>query len=334
MKKIMAVGAMAAMLAGAAFAVDVSLEVQLDGSLAGYDGSAFSAVELDAWDATGSSDYIANLTVGGEKCGASVRIGNAASSSMDIQNVDLWFKPLDMLTVTAGNMWEVGSPYQTFHDWKAIAYTSGWGYKLSASVAGVTVDAVAETGKGNYWFDGSSVGGTWLKASYALPSDLGNVAVFGGTQIGSEWSWESGAYGVGLSYDIGNAWTKPYYAFASGALYLNASGELTAEEVGLYGIYKTGDFAFDVWTQMYFKDSTKVVNPEIRVEYSGIKNLGVEFEARLGNLLASSLSMDFRPAVTGNIGDMSWYAGVSAVVAPSTSKPFTFTVPVEFTLYF
>ena len=67
MKKIMAVGAMAAMLAGAAFAVDVSLEVQLDGSLAGYDGSAFSAVELDAWDATGSSDYIANLTVGGEK---------------------------------------------------------------------------------------------------------------------------------------------------------------------------------------------------------------------------------------------------------------------------
>lgn len=98
MKKLLAAGAMAAMLAGAAFAVDLSGTAKIT-----FDAFSINNADPAAWTlfsapADGSS-FEMKASTSDEKAGASVIITAVNAAKVD---GSIWFKPVDVLKVSVG----------------------------------------------------------------------------------------------------------------------------------------------------------------------------------------------------------------------------------------
>jgi len=162
MKKIVGIIAAAAVLATSVFAADVSAKVRLDGDIFAYDATAIDAKDGKAAGSfkllrTSSqarpywSPYI-TLSTSTDEAGAQILFIEEDDGNRNIQmdRSNVWFKPLDMLKVTAG--------FQGYKmnvetiDWSPVPTgAEDWGYGISYAQDAIAANVFFKTGN-NGWF--------------------------------------------------------------------------------------------------------------------------------------------------------------------------------------
>ena len=185
------------MVAGAAFAADVSAKVKIDGSLLNYDGSTISMFKVkhqqEAWNP------ILDFKFNGDKAGAEIKFynysgtwdGNGYQTWIDKDEKEVhtltstihdtewavWFKPFDILKISAG---KIGTNLnQEKIDWSNTkSGCDSYGYAAEVSTNGITFDLMMLPSADTYWFtkaDGAdaTIAETYFKAGYS--ADFGTV---------------------------------------------------------------------------------------------------------------------------------------------------------------
>jgi len=198
MKKIVGILAAAAVLATSVFAADVSAKVRLDGDIFSYDSTtidakdgkvagSFKMLRTSTQARPYWSPYV-TLSTSTDEAGAQILFieeddGNQ-NIKMDRSNV--WFKPLDMLTVKVG-----------FQDYKmnveSIDYSpvptgeEDWGYAISYAQDAISANVFLVTGNNGWFFQDAVAANTtskepsaaYLKNLYingAYEADFGKIS--------------------------------------------------------------------------------------------------------------------------------------------------------------
>jgi len=188
MKKIVGILSAAAVLATSVFALDISAMIQLDGNLATIADGKFNAIELNEWDPQGSSDFVWKFNADAGQAGATVfsyAPGDkhwVVNDNQNVQEWNLWFKPIDTLKVTVGY---IGYDYGVkphFGWWSAVINREDYGFaadldlgalKLSAGIGAAYTGLWGSRAYNTYWFDKDYVGlrklgAFWLGGAYTI----------------------------------------------------------------------------------------------------------------------------------------------------------------------
>jgi len=133
MKKILAAVSVAAMVAGAAFAVDVNSMIQLDGDLLNVttgDTGTVKVLELTEYSPSGDSDYLWKLSASGDNFGGEIWSWTLDST---VSSKKIWFSPVDFLKVTVGNVGGQSIAFPNFDWWAQTAQNYSYGYMAEAT---------------------------------------------------------------------------------------------------------------------------------------------------------------------------------------------------------
>jgi hypothetical protein len=210
MKKIVGILAAAALIATSVFAADVSAQVRIAGDIFAYDGAAIDAKEGKVGGsfsmlraATQSQPYwtpYITLSTSTDEAGAEVKFitGGDGTTDVSIDRSNVWFKPLDMLTIKAG--FQGYNMHQEDIDWTNPTGAEDWGYAVSFAQDAISANVYLITGN-NGWFFQDAVGkyGTtdepatsYIKDLYingAYAADFGTITAmfeFKGKQMTAE----------------------------------------------------------------------------------------------------------------------------------------------------
>jgi len=161
MKKIVGILAAAALIATSVFAADVSAQVRIAGDIFSYDGTAIDGKDGKAAGsfsmlraATQSQPYwtpYITLSTSTDEAGAEVKFitGGDGSTDVSIDRSNVWFKPLDFLTVKAG--FQGYNMNQEDIDWTNPTGAESWGYAVSYAQDAISANLFLITGN-NGWF--------------------------------------------------------------------------------------------------------------------------------------------------------------------------------------
>lgn len=210
MKKIV-MGIAAVTMAASIFAADFAARTYMTGSLISGSSADGSSVELLKVNEENQKDadalvVSANLD---DKAGANFQFWYQYASGEEkapkIRNANLWFKPVDQLKVTVGDV-SVATINETLHYWKdpignSISDSRSWNGKYSSFA---TVE-----GSGAITLDITPIDGLWIGAGVAP----GAGAAF--LTIPSEGDATYNAYGIGAKYDLAGATDLPIVIAAS-----------------------------------------------------------------------------------------------------------------------
>ena len=240
------------MVAGAAFAADVSASVYMTGSLlnvATGDTTTIKALTVNKQDQKDSDALIFNYA--GESAGAHFQgwynFTGAASDALVIRSASLWFKPIDAVKVSVGNVGSYSYTERT-NWWKDItgcsaAQSNCWDHKYSNYIgvegagvlAEITVDKLYATvgfvpGAGNFAFtstgDTTSYKAYGATAQYSIADNIG--AAIGWRDEGTD---EPKILSIGANY---GPYSGPFYQFVNVRLFFdnqNSSGWTDADKV-------------------------------------------------------------------------------------------------------
>lgn len=319
MKKIMAVAAMAAMVAGAAFAVDVSGQVKATGNaVAGSnkDGDTVKVLTLD--NLNNSGDTKLSFSASGEKAGASFDIKEGGN----IADAGIWFKPVDMVKVSVGKSWTCINMEEI--DWSNIMDFGGTGYAVEVTpVAGLTADVYLLDGSWSYgaFMTGKTISALGAKVSYG--ADFGTVTVLAGY---------TGTTKVALGY-AGNIAGITLKADAVTAI--NADGKFTDVNGDLY----VGATVAGVSLKGYVKETTNLAgaDPVIGLGFKaaagytlGAVNLGLTVKS--DNVLADYLGLAVNTSVGFSVGECSIGTGLNLTFNVDADTSVKYEVPLSFTV--
>ena len=204
MKKIVGILAAAA-IATSVFAADVSASTKLDGAIFSYDGDSKAFSLLGEFN--GSHVYAnPNMTfsISDDKAGATIKLttdtdkagimdkwnpdgdGNAAlgKTVVGLESQTIWFKPIDALKITLGNV-DVALNKESIK-WTESAYAVGDGQDRAGYAFSIGVDAFSlDLGMQAWnttWFDkidgedDPRIGETFVKAAYS--ADFGTIGAY------------------------------------------------------------------------------------------------------------------------------------------------------------
>lgn len=363
MKKIVGILAAAAM-ASSMFAVDVASMVQFDGDVMTYDGSTFKAMELNAYDPSGDSDYIWKLSVSGDKAGAEIWswskgvgdkawtqweglqfdwdggshtiAGMIAGSSSVISQTGIWFKPVDAVKVTLGHVGAKSIFNPQFGWWAQTASMWSHGYQCDVTVDALSFTAVLAGGEGGYWFDASKagfnkVGNFWVDAKYNASFGSLQAFVTKGATVGAHGysNWASSPLAIGVAYA-----NMPYLQTGYGADVV-----LSFKDNGSNGVKFQG---IDAQIGGQFGMNGMLIQLTNLVQYRDAFKYGFELKARYGigafepyvqidgyGIMDKTLSVDLGCATS--VGSCSMWAALRLPFNFNAYK-FNFSVPVEFTV--
>ena len=187
MKKIVGILAAAALIATSVFAADVSAQVRIAGEIFAYDGTALNTDKDGKTSPAGSfkmlraatqsqpywTPYI-TLSTSTDEAGAEVKFitGGDGTTDVSIDRSNVWFKPLDMLTIKAG--FQGYNMNQEDIDWTNPTGAEDWGYAVSYAQDAISVNVFAITGNNGWFFqDATSAFGTDVEPyNYALLKDI------------------------------------------------------------------------------------------------------------------------------------------------------------------
>jgi hypothetical protein len=232
MKKIVGILAAAALIATSVFAADVSAKVRIAGSIFEYDGSALSEDNESKWSPTGSfkllraatqsqpywTPYI-TLSTSTDEAGAEVKFitGGDGTTDVSIDRSNVWFKPLDMLTIKAG--FQGYNMHQEDIDYTNPTGAETWGYALSYAQDAISANVFLITGNNGWFFQDSKAAyestkdgfGAYVNDLYvnaAYEADFGKITAMFEFQ-GKKWTtdkkdnaWENGEW-KDITYEDG-----------------------------------------------------------------------------------------------------------------------------------
>ena len=199
MKKIVGLLAAAAVLATSVFAADVAAKVRVTGDIFNLDntvvnekGEAASALKLFR-AATVSHWYDApyvTLSTSTDNAGGNVQFvtGDDGSTNLGVDKVQVWFKPIDVLKIQAGdNGFNMNTETIDYTNISGNAET--FGYSLGFAQDALSITAVLGTGNNGWFFeDAQAKYGTkeepatsYVKDLYTILSysaDFGKISAF------------------------------------------------------------------------------------------------------------------------------------------------------------
>jgi len=201
MKKIVGILAAAALIATSVFAADVSAQVRIAGDIFSYDGAAIDKKEGKAAGAfsilraaTQSQPYwtpYITLSTSTDEAGAEVKFitGGDGTTDVSIDRSNVWFKPLDMLTIKAG--FQGYNMNQEDIDWTNPTGAESWGYAVSYAQDAITANLFLITGNNGWFFqdkiakygnstnDATKYSGSYINDLYfnlAYAADFGTIS--------------------------------------------------------------------------------------------------------------------------------------------------------------
>lgn len=327
------------MLAVGAFAVDISAGIRLGGDLINYDGNNIDFLSLS--NQTGEWDFPFQFSISGEKAGGSIKLWPGAdlggrSWNGVLGGFNIWFKPVDALTINVGNV-GMGINEEQIDWWRSDAKSGDFfSYSLNLNLngffAGVVLGAEdgwmfksADDDPDTVGVDESENDGNlapiYFQAGYG--ADFGTIAGF------FRYKEDDMKFGVGYNNTFGNT-----YAFVNAIFYMK--DEFDKVRVELYAAPAFDPVAFKLWVPVDLDinngddDNVITVGTILRADL----NLGMAVtpyaRVDVGDWLADSFAMTIQPGLIGHVGSMEWDVGLKFNIA----DPFTFSVPVIFKLGF
>ena len=341
MKKILAAVSVAALVAGAASAVDVSSMIHIDGNALNVttagDGSV-KFLELNEYDPSGDSDYLWKLSASGDNFGAEIWSWNIDGS---VSSKKIWFSPLDFLKVTVGNVGGQSIANPQFGWWAQTINNYDYGYQAELTFGSLAAKIALEPGAGNYWIDASQtnviggvIGKTWADVTYDL-GDFGKVQgivnIGGSVGVHGVNGWKSADLAFGVAYNKMPYGATGFYGDAV-VSFVNGTDGLTFGGVdsqiggqvvlGAITIRETNVIAY--WDEFKF-------GFEARAEYAaGSFTPYVNVDGY--GIMAATPAMEFQVGCGTSVGSVSIDAHLAVPVTFSDSYAFNFSIPVSFEL--
>lgn len=351
MKKIVGIIAAAAM-ATSVFAVDLNSMIQIDGDLMNYDGKNFKALMAKEYDPSGDSDYLWKLSASGDKVGAEIWSWTIDGS---VTSKKVWFKPIDQLKVTIGNVYASSIANPQF-GWWAKHELAAYGYMFDISLSSVSFTAMLAPGAGDYWLEPSKeylftygsydgkLGAFWLDSKFNI-GDAGQFQVFiaSGATVGphgfSNWKNTPLAFGV--------AWNKmPYmqtgfYADVVASLGYDTTSTETVKPLGFQGIdsqfggqYVANGIKLQLTNIVQYRKMNQHASDGDFIygfEFKGAYAFdGVEPYIQIDGYDVMNKALKVDLGASFNVGGASMYAALELPISFEDYK-FTFSVPCEIT---
>jgi hypothetical protein len=229
MKKIIGILAVAATFASSVFAADFAARAVMEGKIAGGDKDKATIWSLSEKEQKDADALV--VSVNGDNAGAQFQMwykyDASGSAPLNIRNTNIWFKPIDMLKVTVGDVsvgtykemidwWKVGSgeradAHQTY-TWSGYASVEGPGLSLELTpIAGLWLNAgitakpgtdFATIGKDSFEYAAYGAAAKYTFADFPLSAAIswrdagkGKEKIFAiGAEYGNHWS--DGFYGM------------------------------------------------------------------------------------------------------------------------------------------
>lgn len=339
MKKILAAVSVAALVAGAASAVDVNAKIQLDGtalSVTGGDSGSVKFLELNEYDPSGDSDYLWKLSASGDNFGGEIWSWNINGS---VDSKKIWFSPLDFLKVTVGNVGGQSIANPNFGWWAQTANNYSYGYQAELTFGSLAAKVALEPGAGNYWIDptatnvlGGKIGGTWVDVTYDL-GDFGKVqgvVTINGTIGAHGYSgWASSPLAFGVAYNKMPYGATGFYGDAFVSFKYNGDAlEFQGVDSQIGGQFVAGALAIRETNLIQYRDAFKF-GFEARAEYTvGSFTPYVNIEGY--EIMDKKLNIDLGAGTS--VGSVSIDAHVAIPLEFSDTYVFSLSVPVQFTL--
>ena len=357
MKKI--VGIIAAVtMAASVFAVDLASMIQIDGDLMNYDGENFKALMAKEYDPSGDSDYLWKFSVSGDKAGAEIWSWDINGT---VSSKKVWFKPIDQLKVTVGNIYASSIANPQF-GWWAKQELSGYGFMFDIALDGVSFTALLAPGAGNYWLNpkndylftsnagwgsyAGKLGSFWLDSKFSIDG-IGNfqVIVASGATIGphgySNWYNTPLAFGVAWS-NMGYMQTG-FYADVIASLSYDATSTEAVKPLGFQGIdsqfggqYVANGIKLQLTNLVQYRKMNKYAT-------DGDFIYGFEFKGAYAfdavtpyiqvvgyDIMKKAMTVDL--GAEFSVGAATMYAALELPITFNDSYKFNFSVPCEITL--
>lgn len=355
MKKIIAITAMVAAAAGIASAVEFTSKVKMGANVANDAGEAVEFFKVKNTNQKDDDTLI--FTFNGEKAGAQFKAWynytGADPDNLGVRGANIWFKPIDMLKVTVGNIGLDSYKEQIFWwhgvygakpgSWGAFGgnYLEGVGAKVELTpIDGLSIEAAIAPGIDTALLstaDGYGYKGYALKAKYGFGP--GSAAVV----FADKGKDADKLIGIGADF----SGVEGLYAFANVTLRLNnglvgialddyvkySAGALTVQAHVPFVLYKSGDkMVPGVLATVKASYAMGAFTPYLLVSTEPDGDKGWTFGDGADKF---NFTMTFKPGVTFNVGeasfDVAFRADVDAGAAVDAEK-FNWSVPVDISI--
>ena len=369
MKKIVGILGAAVMLASSVFAADMAAKVYMTGNVAGRTFKE-DATEDYFWNLAKQDQKDADalvISTNGDKSGANFQFwynyDGSGSANLVVRSTNLWFKPIDMVKVTVGDLsvgtykemidwWKVAvgnsasahNSWGTGGRWSSYATVEAAGLNVEVTpISGLTVSAGIAPGAGNN-------GLTFTKDSfsYAAWGALAQYDLSGltGLPVSAAISWrDSGKDGykiLAVGGDYGSKWSDGFYGFLNARFFFEklASSEdkttLTGIALDNYEKYQHGALKVAVRAPVTIRVSDpSYLCYEIKVTYGlgaytpylDIENdNAITFDSNFGtNLIKTAI----QPGVSFNVGSCSIDVGVNVDFSGAKDGKIAWSVPFQ-----
>lgn len=250
MKKIVGIIAAAAM-AASVFAVDFNARVYMTGNIANgtidSNGDDKKEGAVNFWNLAKQDQKDADalvLSANGDKAGAQFQMWyqyTGGDAALNIRSTSLWFKPIDMLKVTIGDV-DVGTYCEQIDCWKVATgkKASDFGYSSYATVNGAGLSAEL-----------TPIDGLWITAGVvAAPGNNMASITFNDNKEDETY----GAYGVATKYSFNNLLGIPL----SAAISWRDEGKNNAKILAIGGDYSNGGFYGMLNARLRFEKETEL----------------------------------------------------------------------------
>ena len=208
MKKIVA-GLAALAMAASVFAVDIAADMYLEGDIATWTQSTktFSALQLKTWNADNDGNHRAiTLSASTDTVGATFGL---ATVDIQLAGYSLWFKPVDSLKVTFGNVGTKNIAFPNFADWNAYAAFWPYGAQVDFTKDAFAMTCILGPGADTSWFSiakgtkfWDAINPFWFDARYT--TSAGTIQLYAGkgltiANVATSYSWKPN-FAVGLAW--------------------------------------------------------------------------------------------------------------------------------------
>lgn len=327
MKKIITAVAAVAM-AGSLFAADVAAKVQIAGSLFNLKDSKVTALNVKD-DATESYIAAVQMTVSGDKAGASVSYANKPALTQVSHSI--WFAPIDALKITVGNV--DTSLVQEEMDYcnSETHFEPGYGYKVAVNASGFGFEALLKADTN--WLNDGKIDDTGVKVGYS--ADFGTVSAL------FEMKENAKKLAFGAAFE-GNAGGVSYFVDAMGYMASSKFTNIHAEaycstSIDAIGISVFLPFSYALDKAAWYNQSWHVgasttegaqlgTTAKVTFPVAGVNGYVYVKE----NDWLNFDSVEVKPGVTGSCGAMNYEVAIDMNIG----KKFTLNVPVTYTVNF
>lgn len=337
-----------------AFAADVAAKVNILGDALNYTDGAIRSMGI----AEGGQGWNPSFQMGvsDDVSGAWMKFydNKGADGAVSSVNYRIWFKPVDIFTVTVGQ-WDTNLNQEHINWSNTATAVDSKGIVFSLNTNGISFDAAllpGWSGSNFNWNRSAGVDGWLVKAKngkavlsemyfkFAFGADFGTISAYANLNAGAA---DANDFGIGYSGNFGGV---SMFVNAVVGMQKSAFGIFRAEAYAEFNAgpanikaFIAGGYAADSFNNIAGDKDVAKTNGHVeagKAYVGGLFNVGFPMgplagylKIWSGNFLQSPFAITFKPGFTKNVGSCAIDAAVEVGIkgsAVSVDVPFVFTV--------